>query len=125
MPPLPLIGLAERNEEIFMPGKSDPVVLDRHDPALRLLQAVRDEAHRFAITYHRELREKRISTSLLDDIPGIGNVRKRQLLRAFGSLANLARADAAAIAARVPGIGLAVAEKTVAVLQAHKRHNKD
>lgn len=112
-PPLPLISLAERNEEIFIPGRSEPLVLDRHDHALRLLQSVRDEAHRFAITYHRQLREKRIQASMLDDIPGIGEIRKRQLLRAFGSLARLKRADAAEISIRVPGIGKAVAEKIV------------
>ncbi len=124
VPPLPLIGLAERNEEIFLPGKSDPLVLDRHDPALRLLQAIRDEAHRFAITYHRSLREKRISASLLDDIAGIGDVRKRQLLRTFGSLENLSRADAAEIAARVPGIGMSIAEKIMESLNSRKRKNR-
>ncbi|MBR7130515.1 MAG: excinuclease ABC subunit UvrC [Lentisphaeria bacterium] len=112
-PPLPLIGLAERNEEIFLPGRSDPIVLDRHNHALKLLQSIRDEAHRFAITYHRNLREKRIQASMLDDIPGVGKNRKRQLLRAFGSLAQLRRADAAEIVRRVPGIGKSVAEKIV------------
>ena len=112
-PPLPLIGLAERNEEIFLPGRSDPIVLDRHNHALKLLQSIRDEAHRFAITYHRNLREKRIQASMLDDIPGVGENRKRQLLRAFGSLAQLRRADAAEIVRRVPGIGKSVAEKIV------------
>ena len=112
-PPLPIIGLAERNEEIFIPGRSEPIVLDRHDHALRLLQSVRDEAHRFAITYHRSLREKRIQASLLDDIPGIGDIRKRQLLRAFGSLTRLQAADAEEISIRVPGIGRSTAEKIV------------
>jgi excinuclease ABC subunit C len=83
---------------------------------LRLLQSVRDEAHRFAITYHRNLREKRIQNSLLDDIPGIGEVRKRELLRAFGSLSRLQQADAGEIVSRVPGIGMAVAEKIVEYL---------
>jgi len=83
---------------------------------LRLLQSIRDESHRFAITYHRQLREKRISASRLDDIPGIGEIRKRQLLRAFGSLENLKHADAAEIAAKVPGIGLAVAKKIESAL---------
>jgi excinuclease ABC subunit C len=115
-PPLPILGLAEKNEEIFIPGRSEPVVLDRHDHALRLLQSVRDEAHRFAITYHRNLRDKRIQASLLDDIPGIGDIRKRQLLRAFGSLARLQRADAEEIVIRVPGIGRNTAEKIVQYL---------
>ena len=115
-PPLPVISLAERNEEIFVPGRSEPVVLDRHDAALRMLQALRDEAHRFAITYHRSLREKRIDTSLLDEITGIGAIRKRQLLKAFGSLRNLAKADAAEIAVRVPGIGNATAKRILEAL---------
>ena len=115
-PPLPVISLAERFEEIFLPGRSEPVVLDRHDAALRMLQALRDEAHRFAITYHRALREKRISSSLLDEIPGVGEIRKRQLLKAFGSVKNLAKADAANIALRIPGIGRATAQKIVEAL---------
>jgi len=81
-----------------------------------MLQALRDEAHRFAITYHRNLREKRISSSLLDEISGIGEVRKRQLLKAFGSVRNLAKADAGIIALRVPGIGRATAQKIVEAL---------
>lgn len=115
-PPLPVISLAERLEEIFIPGRSESIRLDRHDAALRMLQALRDEAHRFAITYHRNLREKRISSSLLDEISGIGEVRKRQLLKAFGSVRNLAKADAGIIALRVPGIGRATAAKIVETL---------
>ena len=92
-------------------------MLDRHDPALRMLQALRDEAHRFAITYHRSLREKRIGASLLDDVSGVGPIRKRQLLKAFGSLKQLARADAEMIAIRVPGIGLATAGKIAEILK--------
>lgn len=120
-PPLPLISLAERNEEIFIPGRSESLVLDRHDHALRLLQSIRDEAHRFAITYHRNLREKRIQSSLLDDIPGVGTVRKKELLSAFGSLERLRRADAAEITARVPGIGIAIAENIVDFLNKKTR----
>ncbi len=117
VPPLPVISLAERNEEIFIPGRKEPIILDRHDPALRLLQAVRDEAHRFAISYHRELREKRITSSILDDIPGIGAIRKRELLKTFGSVEELSKSDAETIALRVPGIGRSVAEKIVAALE--------
>lgn len=112
-PPLPIIGLAERNEEIYIPGRSEPIVLDRHNPALQMLQALRDEAHRFAITYHRELRNKRIEQSVLDEIPGIGEQRKRQLLRSFGSLRELKKADAALIALKVPGIGESLAQAIV------------
>ena len=120
-PPLPVISLAKRDEEIFLPGRPEPLRLDRHDPALRLLQAARDESHRFAITYHRELREKRIRASLLDDIPGIGEVRKKELLKTFGSLARLARADAEEIARRIPGIGPRIAEKIRASLDRRLR----
>ena len=109
-PPLPIIGLAERNEEIYVPGRSEPIVLDRHNPALQMLQALRDEAHRFAITYHRDLRNRRIEQSVLDEIPGIGDMRKKQLLRAFGSLRELKKADAALIALKVPGIGETLAQ---------------
>ncbi len=115
-PPLPVIGLAKRNEEIYLPGRSDPIVLDRHNPALRMLQALRDEAHRFAITYHRNLRNRRIEQSRLDEIPGIGDNRKKQLLRAFGSLRELRKASPAEIAERVPGIGELLARKILDTL---------
>lgn len=118
-PPLPVIGLAKRNEEIYLPGRSEPVVLDRHDPALRMLQALRDEAHRFAISFHRELRNKLIEQSMLDEIPGIGEIRKRQILRAFGSLRALRKASPEEIAEKVPGIGAEIAGKVHDAL--HKR----
>jgi len=108
-PPLPAIGLAKREEEIFVPGRSEPVVLDRHHPGLRALQALRDEAHRFAVGYHRELRRKRLTESLLDDLPGVGPKRKAALLGAFGSVRELRKADAGEIVRRVPGIGLELA----------------
>lgn len=110
-PALPVIGLAERNEEIFLPGKSKPLVLERHRPALRLLQAIRDEAHRFAISYNRELRLRRIQNSLLDDIPGIGKIRKKMLLKEFGSVRALRQATPEEITRRVPGIGTIFAQK--------------
>ena len=118
-PPLPVIGLAKRNEEIYLPGRSEPVVLDRHDPALRMLQALRDEAHRFAISFHRELRNKLIEQSMLDEIPGIGEIRKRQILRAFGSLRALRKASPEEIAEKIPGIGPEIAGKVYDAL--HKR----
>lgn len=115
-PVLPVIGLAERNEEIYIPGRSEPLQLDRHHPGLRVLQAVRDEAHRFAISYHRELRIKRLTESLLDDLPGIGEKRKLALLQAFGSVRELRKADSKTITARVPGIGETLADEIVAAL---------
>ena len=83
---IPMIGLAKREEEIFLPGRSEPIIIDKDDEALKLLQRIRDEAHRFAITFHRSLREKRTIRSELDDIAGIGFERKLALLRAFGSV---------------------------------------
>lgn len=109
-PPLPVIGLAKKHEEIFLPGRSEPIVLDRHRPALRLLQALRDEAHRFAVGYHRDLRSKRLQESLLDDIPGVGPERKKKLLIEFGSVRALRKASPEEIARRVSGIGIKFAE---------------
>jgi len=118
-PPLPVIGLAKKHEEIFLPGRSEPIVIDHSRPALRLLQAVRDEAHRFAISYHRELRQKRLQESLLDEIPGIGEERKKALLTTFGSVRELRKATAEEIAARVPGLGLKISETICCIL--HKK----
>lgn len=104
-PPFPVLGLAKRNEEIFVPGRAEPYVLDKSRPALKMLQALRDEAHRFAVSYHRLLRLKRIQESLLDEMPGIGPARKKALLETFGSVGELRKASAEEIARRVPGIG--------------------
>ncbi len=111
VPPLPIIGLAKKREEIFVPGKSEPIVLDHSRPALRLLQALRDEAHRFAISYHRQLRSQRLQESILDEMPGVGEERKKALLKAFGSLRELRKATPEEIAKKVSGIGPKFAEK--------------
>ncbi len=91
-----MIGLAkargEKFERVFLPDETDPIELPPLDPATHLLQRIRDEAHRFAVTYHRKLRGKALVASVLDEIPGLGAVRKRALLRHFGSLARLRRA---------------------------------
>lgn len=89
---IPAIGLAERNEEIILPGSAEPVVLARSSPALQLLQRIRDEAHRFAIMYHRSLREKSSLYSRLDEIRGIGDARKRALYEKFITIDAIARA---------------------------------
>lgn len=89
---IPIIGLAEQDEEIFREGYSEPIRLSRESPALQLLQRVRDEAHRFALTYHRSLRRKRTLASALDDIPGIGEKRRRALLQHFGSVDGIKKA---------------------------------
>ena len=87
-----LISLAEREEEIFLVNKSDPVVLERRDYCLKMLQRIRDEAHRFAITYHRSLRGKRALSSVLDGIKGLGKVRKKALLERFKDLSGIIKA---------------------------------
>lgn len=119
-PPFPVIGLAKRNEEIYLPGRSEPVVLDRSRPALKVLQALRDEAHRFAVSYNRLLRLKRISESLLDEIPGLGEVRRNALLREFGSVGELRKASPEEIIRRVSGIGPEFALRISEFLKRHK-----
>ncbi|TAK69584.1 MAG: excinuclease ABC subunit UvrC [Actinomycetota bacterium] len=108
-------GLAKRLEEVWLPGEADPIVLPRSSEGLYLLQRVRDEAHRFAIAYHRQRRSARLTRSVLDDIPGLGSVRKAALLREFGSLRRLRQASVAQIAA-VPGVGPATATAVLAAL---------
>jgi excinuclease ABC subunit C len=107
---LPLAGLAKEREELFLPGRSEPIVLPATSGALYLLQRLRDEAHRFAITYHRQLRAKRATKSALDDLAGVGPARKRALLRVFGSSRGLRQATLEEIAA-VPGIGPGLASR--------------
>jgi excinuclease ABC subunit C len=101
---IPVCGLAKRLEEVWLPEQEDPVILARSSEGLYLLQRIRDEAHRFAITHHRSRRSKSMVESVLDDVPGLGEVRRKTLLKHFGSLKKLREADAAAIA-EVPGIG--------------------
>lgn len=108
---LPVIGLAKRMEEVYVPGSPDPVVLPRASEALYLLQRVRDEAHRFAIAYHRKLRGRSMTRSALDGIPGVGEARRKDLVRHFGSPRKVAQASVDEIAA-LPGFGPRLA-KTV------------
>jgi excinuclease ABC subunit C len=114
---LPLAGLAKEREELFLPGRSDPVVLPATSSALYLVQRLRDEAHRFAITYHRTLRDRRTVKSAFDDLPGVGPKRKRELLKVFGSIKRVREAPVEQIAA-VPGISRALAERIKATLEA-------
>ena len=104
-----LVGLAKRLEEVWMPGSPDPVIFPRHSEALYLLQRIRDEAHRFAITFHRSKRSKVMLESLLDGIPSLGEVRRRAILEHFGSVTALRKATKAEIA-EIPGIGERTAE---------------
>ncbi len=89
---IPLASLAKRFEEVFVPGQSEPIILARGSDALYLLQRVRDEAHRFANTFHRELRDKRMTRSVLDDIPGLGPTRKQRLVKELGGVGAVKRA---------------------------------
>jgi excinuclease ABC subunit C len=111
-----VIGLAKRLEEVYLPGQPEPLLIQRGAASLFVLQHVRDEAHRFAIEYHRKKRERRAMASPLDEIPGVGPARKRALLRRFGSLARLSRATEEEIAA-TPGVGPALAGEISARLR--------
>lgn len=106
---IPICGLAKRLEEVWLPDEEDPVILARSSEGLYLLQRVRDEAHRFAINHHRSRRSKTMVESLLDDVPGLGEVRRKTLLKHFGSLKKLREAEVDDIAL-VPGIGPRTAE---------------
>ena len=105
---IPLVGLAKRLEEVWLPNNSDPIILPRHSEGLYLMQRVRDEAHRFAITFHRSKRSAVMLESLLDEIPLLGEVRRKALLDRFGSVGAIRKASLEEIAA-VPGIGEKIA----------------
>jgi len=109
-------GLAKRLEEVWLPGEDAPVILPRSSEGLYLLQRVRDEAHRFAITYHRAKRSKALAVSQLDDVPGLGPARRATLLRRFGSVRRIAAATPAELAL-VPGIGPHLADAVLAALR--------
>jgi excinuclease ABC subunit C len=115
---LPIIGLAKEHEEIYRPGRAMPLQLPLDSGALRLLQRIRDEAHRFANAYHQLLMKKRIGESILDDCPGVSENRKNLLLRKFGSVNRLRKASAEEIAA-TDGIGRKLAEEVHRFLQSH------
>jgi excinuclease ABC subunit C len=110
-----VVGLAKRLEEVWLPGDPDPVILPRTSDALYLLQRLRDEAHRFAIRYHREKRSKRMQVSALDGVPGLGQARRTALIKHFGSVKKLREARIEEIEA-VPGFGRRTAEAVVAAL---------
>ena len=110
-----LCGLAKRLEEVWLPGQPEPVILPRASESLYLLQRVRDEAHRFAITYHRQKRSRAMAHSVLDGVPGLGEFRRKAILRAFGSVKRLRAASVEEIA-DVPGVGRRTAEAVHAAL---------
>ena len=121
-------GLAKRLEEVWLPGQGYPVIMSRSSEGLYLLQRVRDEAHRFAITYHRAKRGKAATTSALDSVPGLGPARRSALLKAFGSVKAVSAAAPEEIAA-VPGIGQKLAETVLSALHAAvpdpRRHSRN
>jgi excinuclease ABC subunit C len=112
----PAAGLEKRLEEIVLPGRREPVRLSRRSPGLRLLQRLRDEAHRFAIGYHRTLRGRRARASILEEVPGLGPRRRALLLQRFGSVERIGRQPVEAIAA-VPGIGRRLAERILGAIR--------
>ena len=112
---IPLVGLAKRLEEVWLPINKDPIIFPRHSEGLYLLQRVRDEAHRFAINFHRSKRSAVMLESLLDQIPSLGEVRRKALLDRFGSVAAIRKATVEDIA-QVPGIGPKSAQSILAVL---------
>jgi excinuclease ABC subunit C len=113
---IPHIGLAKREEEIFVYDQEQPIILEKDSLGLHILQAIRDEAHRFANTYHRLLRTKRQTQSILDDIPGIGPARKKKLLLYFGSTAEIRKATMEQVANLV---GSTLATEIMQYLQTH------
>jgi excinuclease ABC subunit C len=115
---LPLASLAKREEDVYLPDAAEPLRLSRRSPALRLLQRLRDEAHRFGLAYSRHRRSKRTITSELLDIPGIGPGRRRALLERFGSLAGVRSATLSELSA-VPGVSAGLAERIRAYLESH------
>ena len=116
-----LVGLAKRLEEVYLPHTSEPIIFPRHSEALYLFQRIRDEAHRFAITFHRSKRSKMMLESLLDEIPGLGEVRRKALLEVFGSVTAIRKADQSQLAA-VPGIGEKMAETIIETLTKSEKH---
>ena len=117
LPRVAVISLAKREEEVFVPGQARPVVLSRHDPGLQLLQRVRDEAHRFAVGFHRQRRESRGFSSLFDELEGVGPARRRALLQHFGSVDAMVAASPEEFEG-VPGVPPKVARQVYA--QLHK-----
>ena len=114
-PPVAVVGLAKKQEELFVPGQSEPLLLPEASEALRMLQAVRDEAHRFATTFHKRIRATALNTSVLESIKGIGKKRSRALLKAFGSLDEIRRQHPEAVA-RAASVNLEKAEELISYL---------
>lgn len=115
-----IIGLAKKEEEVFIPGRSEPIIIPHDTPALHLIQRVRDEAHRFAVSYHRKLRSRRLTHTMLDDIPGVGPKRRQALLQHFGSLGEIKKANITQLK-EVDGISSKTARIIYDYLKEHTR----
>ena len=115
VPRVAVIALAKREEEVFVPGRPRPILLDRHDPGLQLLQRIRDEAHRFAVSYHRQRRDTRAFSSIFDTLDGIGPTRRRAILHHFGSADRFLAASQEELEA-VPGLPAKTARAVYAQL---------
>jgi excinuclease ABC subunit C len=115
LPRVAVIALAKRVEEVFVPGRSAPILLPDHSPGLQLLQRIRDEAHRFAITFHRQRRDATARESMFDQLTGVGPARRRALLRHFGSAERVVEASAEELAG-VPGVPAKTARSIYAQL---------
>ncbi|MFX0139967.1 MAG: helix-hairpin-helix domain-containing protein, partial [Candidatus Hodarchaeota archaeon] len=113
---IPLIGLAKKDEHIFFPQISDPVILPKNSKALFLLQRVRDEAHRFAISYHKKLRQKTLKKSILEEIPGIGKKTSKKLINHFGSVEKIKQTSLEELK-NVPKLSKKLAEKIYTYFQ--------
>ena len=116
---VPLVGLAKQHELVVFPDRPEPLYLERENPGLRLLQAIRDESHRWANGYNRKLRIERIRESVLGEIPGVGEVRQAEILKNCGSIKRILKMSATQLAAKVPGLGLKTARRILEALQQH------
>ncbi|MGI9135746.1 MAG: helix-hairpin-helix domain-containing protein, partial [Candidatus Nanopelagicales bacterium] len=121
---VPVIGLAKRLEEVWLPGESDPVILPRTSEGLYLLQRIRDESHRVAISFHRKRRGKRTTASALDGIPGLGDSRRKALLQHFGTVRAIKAATTAQLQ-EVMGVGSALAGAIHDHLHADEEGHRD
>jgi excinuclease ABC subunit C len=113
---VPIVGLAKKHEELYLPERSEPIRAPLEHPGLMILTRLRDEAHRFALRFHRTVRAKRFTLSDLDNIPGLGSVKRRELLRRFGSVEALLRVDELALA-QEPHIGIELARQIQTALK--------
>ena len=116
---VPMIGLAKQHELVVFPDRPEPLFLERENPGLRLLQAIRDESHRWANGYNRKLRIERIRESVLGEIPGVGEVRQAEILKNCGSIKRILKMSATQLAAKVPGLGVKTARRILEVLRQH------